>query len=132
MKPFRYALDPVCLAGVLIYAANRWLVKPHLASVFLRNHFNDLLLLPCLLPPVLWLHRRLGWRRGDDPPAPAEIVFHWVVWSVFFEVLGPQLDRRVTGDWRDVVAYAVGGLLAGVWWNRHRWSQPTLIRRTRR
>ena len=120
MKRFRYALDPVFVGGALAYALNRWLVKPNAASPFLHHHFNDLLLLPCLLPPVLWLHRRLGWRRHDKPPAPSEIALHLIVWSVFFEFLGPHLDHRVTGDWRDVVAYAVGGLLAGRWWNRRR------------
>ena len=29
--------------------------------------------------------------------------------------------RRATGDPWDVAAYAVGGLLAGLWWQRDRW-----------
>jgi hypothetical protein len=38
-----------------------------------------------------------------------------------FEVLGPHLMRHVTGDPWDVVAYAVGGGLAYLWWHRDRW-----------
>ncbi len=94
---------------------NRWLLKPHLRVEFLHSHFNDLWLIPCALPLVLWLHRQLGWRADDAPPRWGEIALHFVVWSLLFEVIGPHL-MRVTGDPLDVLAYAAGGLGAGLWW----------------
>lgn len=115
MKAFRYWRDPLCLISCALYALNRWGVKPHVHSPFLRGQFDDLLLIPCALPLVLWLQRKLGLRKHDAPPTAGEIIFHLVVWSVLFEVIGPHL-LRVTGDPLDVLAYVAGGVVAALWW----------------
>ena len=115
MKRFGYWRDPLCLAACAFYAVNRWLVKPHVHSPFLRGQFNDCLLIPCALPLVLWLQRQLGLRSHDEYPLPGEILFHLVIWSVLCEVIGPHL-MRVTGDVRDVAAYTCGALVAWLWW----------------
>jgi hypothetical protein len=116
VKPYRFWRDPLFLAGCGLYAVNRWLVKPHVHSPFLHGHFNDLLLIPCALPPVLWLQRHLSLREHDTAPTPGEIAFHLAVWSVLFEVIGPRI-MQVTGDPLDVLAYVAGGLVAGAWWH---------------
>lgn len=84
----------------------------------MRNHFNDLWMIPCALPPLLWLYRRLGLRQHDRPPEVSEMVFHLVFWSLFCEGLGPFLVPRSTGDPWDVAAYSAGALVAGLWWRR--------------
>jgi hypothetical protein len=117
MKRFRYAADPLCILCCGFYALNRWVIEPHSTSRFLHGQFNDRLLIPCALPLILWLQRRLGWRRHDVPPTRGEIIFHLAVWSVLFEVIGPHL-MRVTGDVWDVAAYGAGALVAYVWWRR--------------
>ena len=115
MKVFRYWRDPLFLGCCSLYALNRWAFKPHLPSPFLRGQFNDLLLIPCALPLMLWLHRRLGLRQHDAFPNGREILLHLVIWSVVCEVLGPRW-LPATGDWKDVVAYATGAWLAwGCW-----------------
>ena len=116
MKRFGYWRDPLFLVGCALYVLNRWAIKPHVHSPFLHGQFNDLLLIPCALPLVLWLQRHLGLRKHDAPPTVSEIVFHLVAWSLLMEVAGPHL-MHVTGDPLDVLAYAVGGALAGVWWH---------------
>lgn len=73
--------------------------------------------MPCALPPVLWVQRRLGIRKDDRYPDLMEIVFHMVVWSLLFEVVGPRL-MEVTGDVLDVVAYSAGAAFCAVWWRR--------------
>lgn len=118
MKRFRYLGDGLFLLACALYAINRWGLKPRVSSPFLRDHFNDLLLIPCALPPLLWLQRRLGLRTTDAMPALGEIALYFAVWSVLFEVVGPHLLRRATGDPWDVVAYAAGGIVAGLWWQR--------------
>jgi len=116
VKKFRYALDPLCLAGCAFYALNRWGLKPHTQVAFLRYWFNDLLLIPCALPLVLQVHRWMKWRQDDRPPSAAEVFGHLLFWSVLFEVAGPCLMRGVTGDWRDAVAYTAGAVVAfGCW-----------------
>jgi ubiquinone/menaquinone biosynthesis C-methylase UbiE len=39
------------------------------------------------------------------------------MWSVAAEWIAPKLFAHAVGDWRDVAAYAAGGLIAGVWWS---------------
>jgi hypothetical protein len=116
MRPFGYGRDPLFLMCCALYAVNRWAIKPHVHSPFLHGQFNDLLLIPCALPLVLWLQRQLGLRQHDAPPTVGEIAFHLVAWSLLMEVVGPHLVR-VTGDPLDVLAYAVGGALAGIGWH---------------
>ncbi len=123
MRPFRYLRDPCFLACCTAYAVNRWLLKPHLHSVFLHSWFNDLLLIPCALPPLLLLQRWLKLRADDGPPHAGEILFQLCVWSVLFEWIGPHIIHT-TGDVWDVVAYAVGGLVAGMWWRREKLQGP--------
>ena len=101
-----------------LYALNRFCLKPHFHSVFLRSHFNDLLLIPCALPPVLLLQRWLRLRDGDAMPSLAEIGFHLGIWSVLFEMIGPRIWPHAIGDAGDAIAYGVGGIVAALWWNR--------------
>jgi hypothetical protein len=113
---FRYALDPLCLAACGLYVVNRWLVKPRVDSPFFDGQCNDLLLIPCALPLVLWLQRRLGLRAHDALPTGREVTGHLLVWSFIAEVLGPQWLRQGTADVRDLLAYAVGALVAWLFW----------------
>ena len=121
MRPFRYLLDPLFLLGCTTYAVNRWGLKPHLHATFLHLYLNDTLLIPCALPPVLLAQRCWKLRFHDLSPEPGEILFQVVVWSVLFEWVGPHIMRHATGDPWDVAAYVGGGLIAGLWWQRHRW-----------
>ena len=117
MTRFRYGADAWCVTGCLAYALNRWWLKPLTASPFLRGHFNDLWLIPCALPWMLWLQRRLGLRHHDRPPTWPEILSHLVLWSCIAEWIGPHL-LPTRGDPLDVAAYTVGALAAGWAWNR--------------
>src|SRR4051794_30148452 len=112
MRAFRYLQDRLFLICCLAYAFNRWLLKPHLHSPFLHSHFNDLLLIPCALPPVLLAQRWLKLRSHDEPPQTGEIIFQLCVWSILFEWIGPHIMPHTTGDPWDIVAYVVGGFFA--------------------
>jgi hypothetical protein len=118
MRRFLYCRDPLFLIGCVAYAFNRWVLKPHTTSHFLHGYFNDLWLIPCALPPILWLHRRLGLRGDDGFPRVSEIALHLVFWSVLFEYIGPKIMPHTVGDPFDVLAYAVGAVVAGLWWHR--------------
>lgn len=116
MSRFRYALDPLCLLACGLYAANRWVIRPHFSGLFWHGYSTDFLLIPAALPLLLWLYRQLGLRAHDGWPVWGEIGLHFAVWSVAAEAVAPHLFRSATGDWLDVVAYAVGAGLAGGWW----------------
>ena len=115
LRKFAYALDPVCLSSWALYAVNRF---AHPTSPFFRNHFNDVLFIPAVLPLMLWVHRRLGLRRTDGPPTASEVVLHFAGWSIAAEVIAPLISTHSTGDVLDVVAYAAGSLVAWLVWNR--------------
>lgn len=124
MKPFRYLADPLCLLSCALYALNRWVLKPRVHSAFLHDHFNDLLLIPCALPPLLLMQRWLHLRENDGPPTIGEITLYWMVWSILFEWIGPRImPGRTVGDPWDVLAYAAGAVLAAFWWHRRGLSQ---------
>jgi hypothetical protein len=116
MRRFRYVLDPLCLIACGLYAVNRFWLRGHIGGPFLTGQFNDLFLIPAALPLLLWVQRKLGIRHDDRPPQWGEIAMHLVVWSVAAELVAPLLFTRATGDWRDVVAYTVGAIIAGAWW----------------
>ena len=121
MRRFYYLRDPLFLAGCGVYVVNRWLVKPCVHTGFFHSYFNDIWLIPCALPLILWLHRKLGLRTHDRSPQFSEILPHLLFWSALFEWIGPQFVLHTTGDPLDVLAYVIGATFAGLWWQRERW-----------
>ena len=126
MKQYGYMRDRVFLLAAAAYALNRWLLKSLVPSPFLHGYFNDLLLIPAALPLALWVQRMVGLRERDQAPTWAEMILHVGVWSVICEAIGPHWLHRGTADVLDIVAYAVGGVIACLWWNRS--AQPIPIR----
>ena len=116
MRRFRYGLDPLCLLSGAAYAVERWIIRPHTDAVFWHAYSTDFLLIPAALPLLLWVYRRLGLRARDTWPAWSEIAQPLVVWSLAAEVVAPHLFKSAIGDWHDVLAYAVGAVIAGGWW----------------
>ena len=119
VKEFRYCRDPLFFTAAIGYALNQWVLKPWVASPFLKGQFNDLLLIPAALPVVLWCQRRIGVRTDDRAPTGREIALHLGVWSVVCEWVGPGLWGRGTSDPWDVVVYTLGAIGAAVWWHRN-------------
>jgi len=110
-------LEPLFITSVCLYTANTRLVG-HLtsASPFFRNHFNDPLLVPCALPPLLCLVSLLGVRKDRRDASGFEVILCLLVWSAMFEVLGPSMFQAATGDFRDIAAYWVGGGGSWLYW----------------
>lgn len=116
---------PLFVAGTLaylvmaLYKQNSPLVaglaRP---PVVLRAHLADALALPLLLTLALWLLRRFYFRQPTFVLPISWVFSSWLVFSVWFEWLLPRFNVRATADWRDVLAYALGGLVFGVWMNR--------------
>lgn len=117
-KNFSGLRDPLFLGCCALYAMNRFLIKPQVAGGFFHNWFSDLLLIPCVLPILLALHRALGLRKHNGPPTTVEVFSHLAGWAVLVEVIGSHLLHRGTGDPLDVIAYAIGALGATLWWRR--------------
>jgi hypothetical protein len=122
MKPaphFRYFADPICIACLFTYPINRWYLKPHhIGGWFTHGYLNDVMCLPLFLPMILYGQRLLGLRRHDGYPRWWEILQHWVIFSVVFEVILPMMPKTFshTQDPWNVVAYLSGGVIAGIYW----------------
>jgi len=115
---FAYLADKTFLAACALYAANRFWGKPLLGDSlhFLRNHLDDCLLIPAALPPLLYVFRKLGLRRDDLPPSLREVAKWTLLWSIAFEWAFPLFLHKGVADWRDVLAYATGGLVSWMLW----------------
>ncbi|MBI9017038.1 MAG: hypothetical protein JEZ07_07250 [Phycisphaerae bacterium] len=115
--------DRLFICCVVLYFINRLVLKPITVGKidFFHSYFNDLICIPFLLPVVLYLAKILKLRTHDEPPDIYELVFHVLLWSVVFEFYGPVFGQRhnypIIGDPWDVVCYASGALLAGIYWN---------------
>lgn len=111
--------DPICLAAWAAYFLNRSLLAPQFGAQlpFLREHFNDSLLIPAALSLLYWARFRAGLRADNAPPSWRDVLLWCAGWSLFFEWLGPRVFRYSVGDWGDVAAYFIGGGIAALWWN---------------
>ena len=119
---FRYMKDRLFLVSVGVYFLNRYAVKPLTIGKisFFHSYLNDLICIPFCLPIVLLLTRLVRLRDHDEPPDFYELSFYFLIWSFMFEFVGPLYGRYynypVADPW-DIVCYAVGCVIAGVYWN---------------
>ena len=119
---FKYLRDPLFQVAVVLYFLNRYIIKPLTIGKidFFNCYFNNLICIPFCLPIVLFLTRVVRLRSHDEPPDFYELCFYILMWSFFFEYIGPKygkyLNYPVADPW-DVVFYVVGGLITGIYWN---------------
>lgn len=128
MSRFGYLRDRLFWISLTTYAINRLLIRPHFGPSlnahshwlweFSHSHLDDCLLIPAALPVVLWLQRLIGLRNHDQPPGWGEMFGHLAIWSVMCKFVGPHwLHIGVADPW-DLVAFAMGGIAACLWWHR--------------
>lgn len=116
---FGYLRDPLFLACLLVYGANRMLEDWGMSPPVFRSYLNDVICIPFWLPLMLWAEHKLGLRPHDDPPYAYEIVIPLVFLAAVFEVILPSLPawRGLTvPDPNDVLCYAAGAFLANRFW----------------
>jgi hypothetical protein len=111
--------DPLFTISVLLYAMNRILTGCDLfICPFATNHLNDLLLVPCLLPPINHILMKTGARQIRTAPRLIEIFICLIIWTIAFEIIAPRLSSGATGDYWDVLCYFAGGIISWLFWNR--------------
>jgi len=116
---FRYLRDPLFLICLLLYFANRWIVKPFFPNEFSYCYLNDTIYLPFWVPIMLLIMRKTGLRTDDAPPRGWELLIPLIVWSWVFEVYLPSthfFKRWATADYLDILAYTLGGCFAAIFW----------------
>jgi len=125
-RRFAYLADPLFLAASALFLANTLAGRRLLGGQFpfLKNHFNDCLLIPAALPPLLWVLRKLKLRSHDSPPGLGEILECTLLWSFCFEWVFPRYFHKGTADWLDVASYAAGAVLAWNFWRMEAARRP--------
>lgn len=116
---YRYLKDPLFVACVIVYAVNRFVVKPWFPNTFSQAYLNDLICIPFCVPVVVYLMRKFGWRPHDLPPSGLEIIIPLLAWSFVFEVLLQRLGvfpALATADHVDILFYCAGACLAAAYW----------------
>lgn len=116
---FRYLRDPLFLFCVALYFLNRWLLKPHFPNAFLHCYLNDVICIPFWVPIMLSFMKALRLRKTDDLPNAFEILIPLILWSWVFEAylpFTPMFKLLATSDYRDVLAYTIGGALSALLW----------------
>ena len=119
-RKFEYLLDPLFLFSLTIYSMNKlsflkfgfWNYK------FCTCYLNDLLLVPVVVPIVLFFSKVLKLRDIYSPPMFLEILVPLAIWSIAFELVGPFYFGKGTSDPLDILAYCLGGLISWLIWNR--------------
>jgi len=116
---FSYLKDPLFLFCLALYFVNRLILKAIWQDGFVHEHLNDLICIPFWVPIMLFAQRKVGLRWTDDSPRASEIVIPLIVWSWVFEIILPQTelfrDYCFADHW-DIFYYALGALLAGLFW----------------
>lgn len=112
--------NPLFMISLAAYCLNTFVAKNYLVdSHFLKFYFNDLLLVPCALPPILSLISIAGFRDSDKPPSCVEVLICLCIWSIAFEIVGPLISQKTTADPFDIAAYWLGGAVSWSLWNYH-------------
>ena len=117
---FRYLADPICIAALIIYPINRFVLKPHhIGGWFTHGYLNDVLCLPLFVPMILYFEHIIGLRKGRDFPRVWEIFQNFVAFTIVFQVITPRFPKTfiTASDPWDILAYFIGGALAGWYWH---------------
>jgi len=119
-RKFKYLLDPLFLLSLAIYFINKssFLEHEFWSCKFCNYYLNDLLLVPVLVPIILFFSRIFKFRNGYSPPMFLEIIVPLSIWSIAFELIGPFYFGKGTSDPVDVFAYCLGGLTSWLIWNQ--------------
>lgn len=119
-RKFKYLLDPLFIFSLIIYSMNKFaFLKFGLWSYkFCSYYLNDLLLVPVVVPIILFFSKILKLRDIYFPPTFLEIIVPLAIWSIAFELVGPFCFGKGTSDPSDVLAYCLGGLISWLIWHR--------------
>jgi len=119
---FKYIRDPLFLFSLALYSLNKFFLplSNYFGTNFLHFYLNDVLLVPVLLPIILYSSRIFGFRKDDRPPRFIELTIPLLLWSIAFEFIGPRFFKLGFSDPLDIVCYCSGGIFSWIIWNKRR------------
>ena len=84
----------------------------------IRCHIADFLALIVCIP--IFVNSQILFRiRKKEYITIIDIIIYFIIFSLYFEIIGPKYINNFTGDVFDIIAYGIGGLILYV-------SQPII------
>ena len=106
----------ICLPQFIIASSLYWLhrfliyVIPYYKFCFFRGIIADFLAPIVCIPIFATSQKFFGLRKGNKIYF-IEIILYCVLFSVYFEIIGPKFIKTFTSDIFDVIAYFIGGVV---------------------
>lgn len=112
MKTGKNVRHPVFWLSCLLFVAHQIIQKGFNINIpWIHSYLDDVLAMPILLTLILF-ERRKFFAWGDDFVFSAlESLALVVSLSLVFELVFPAFSTKFTFDWRDFIAYALGGVV---------------------
>ena len=125
---FHYLRDKLFIFSLTLYTFNKYsLLRPFFFETkFNYCYLNDLLLVPVILPIILFISKTFNIRNNNHPPIILEIIIPLIIWSISFEIIGPYYFEHGISDPIDIVAYFLGGGVSWLIWNKISLSSFTI------
>jgi uncharacterized protein YybS (DUF2232 family) len=103
---------PQMVTGLLFYLIH-FLLKKYVYGynfTVIRNHFADYLTLIVCVPVFVHIQILFGRKRKKYITA-FDIILYFLIFSIYGEIVLPKYRKNITGDYLDIIAYAVGGIV---------------------
>jgi len=75
----------------------------------IRNYFADYLTLIVCVPIFINIQLLCGIKRKNI--TLFDIIFYFLIFSIYGEIILPKYNKNITGDYFDVIAYGIGGIV---------------------
>jgi hypothetical protein len=101
-----------------VYLLNTVLIRSNcgLDCAFTRSYLNDLLLVPVTIPVLFEFFTLVNLREEEGMPKLFEFLPILIIWSLLFEVIGPNFLGMGFGDVVDIGSYFLGAFVSIAVW----------------
>ena len=102
---------PQFVTGSILYGIHRLFIGlfEFYKTSFVRGFFGDFLALIVCIPIFATSQKIFGLRKKNKIYL-LEVIGYTILFSLYFELIGPKFNRTLTGDVLDVIAYFLGAM----------------------
>jgi hypothetical protein len=93
------------------------LVIKNINILIFNSYLDDLLVLPIILGVSLVIQQNLIANKSFTFNIKT-LVYCWLYFSITFEIIVPIFNKHFTADWKDSIAYAIGGIYFYIFQNK--------------
>ena len=108
----KFIAIPQLLVASLLYWIHYFfrIMVPEYNFTFIRWYIVDVLALIVCIP--IFVNAQIIFRvRKKEYLTIIDIIVYFLLFSMYFEIIGPKYLKNLTGDVFDIIAYGIGGLI---------------------